>query len=57
MTPKANAFALVPYLPAYSPFYGFFMRFVRLAAYLQEWVFEASYRDPYVPQKVHLVRK
>jgi cellulose synthase/poly-beta-1,6-N-acetylglucosamine synthase-like glycosyltransferase len=57
MTPKANAFALVRYLPAYSPFYGFLMRFVRLAAYLQEWVFKASYRDPYVPQKVHLVRR
>ena len=57
LTPKANAFALIPYLPAYSPFYGFLMRFVRLAAYLQEWVFKASYRDPYVPQKVHLVRK
>jgi len=57
MTPKANAFALIPYLPAYSPFYGFLMRFVRVAAYLQEWAFKASYRDPYVPQKVHLERK
>jgi len=57
MTPKANALALVPYLPAYSPFYGFLMRFIRLAAYLQEWVFRASYHDPYVPQKVHNVRK
>ena len=33
------------------------MRFVRLAAYLQEWVVEASYRDTYVPSKVHRVRK
>jgi len=57
MTPKANALALFPYLPAYSPFYGFLMRFIRLAAYLQEWVLKASYRDPYVPQKVHLARK
>lgn len=57
MTPKANGLALFPYLPAYSPFYGFLMRFIRLAAYLQEWVFKASYHDPYVPQKVHLVRK
>ena len=57
MTPKASALALVPYLPVYSPFYGFLMRFVRLAAYLQEWVFKASYHDPYVPQKVHLERK
>ena len=57
VTPRANALALFPYLFAYSPFYGFLMRFVRLAAYLQEWVFEASYQDPYVPRKVHLVRK
>jgi hypothetical protein len=33
------------------------MRMVRVAAYVQEWVFRASYRDPYVPKKVHLVRK
>ncbi len=55
--PKANALALAPYLIAYSPFYGVLMRLIRLTAYLQEWIFKASYRDPYVPQKVHLVRK
>jgi glycosyltransferase involved in cell wall biosynthesis len=57
MTPKARALSLMPYLLAYSPFYGFLMRMIRIAAYLQEWVFRASYKDPYVPQKVHLVRK
>lgn len=57
MTPKANAMRLMPYLLAYSPFYGFLMRMVRVAAYVQEWVFRASYSDPYVPKKVHLVRK
>jgi len=57
VTPKANAQSLLPYLPAYSPFYGFLMRMVRVVAYLQEWVFRASYRDSYVPKKVHLVRK
>lgn len=57
LTPKANVLALIPYLFAYSPFYGFLMRFVRVAAYLQEWIFEASYRDTYVPAKVHRVRK
>jgi cellulose synthase/poly-beta-1,6-N-acetylglucosamine synthase-like glycosyltransferase len=57
MTPKAHALSLMPYLLAYSPFYGFLMRMIRIAAYLQEWVFRASYKDPYVPQKVHLVRK
>jgi hypothetical protein len=57
VTPKANAMAVLPYIFAYSPFYGFLMRMIRVAAYLQEWVFRASYHDPYVPEKVHLVRK
>ncbi len=56
LTPKAQALGLLAYLPAYSPFYGLLMRFVRLAAYIQEWVFRASYHDTYVPQKVHRVR-
>ncbi len=57
LTPKANALTLVPYLLAYSPFYGFLMRFIRILAYVQEWVFRASYEDSYVPKKVHMVRK
>jgi len=57
MTPKAHALSLMPYLLAYSPFYGFLMRMIRIVAYAQEWVFRASYNDPYVPKKVHLVRK
>jgi cellulose synthase/poly-beta-1,6-N-acetylglucosamine synthase-like glycosyltransferase len=57
MTPKAHALSLLPYLLAYSPCYGFLMRMVRVAAYVQEWVFRSSYFDPYVPKKVHLVRK
>lgn len=32
------------------------MRIIRLSAYLQEWIFEASYADSYVPSKVHLQR-
>lgn len=57
LTPKARAWTLIPYLLAYSPFYGFIMRMVRVAAYLKEWIFQASYKDPYVPKKVHMVRK
>lgn len=57
MTPKAKALTLVPYILAYSPFYGFVMKMVRVAAYLNEWIFDASYKDPYVPKKVHMVRK
>jgi len=34
-----------------------YMRFVRLAAYLQEWLFNASATDNYVPEKVRLLRK
>lgn len=57
LSPKVACFTLLPYVPGYSLFYGLYMRFVRLAAYLQEWVFRASYRDSYVPTKVHLVRR
>jgi cellulose synthase/poly-beta-1,6-N-acetylglucosamine synthase-like glycosyltransferase len=44
------------YMPAYSVMNSYFMRFVRLAAYFEEWVFEASYADSYVPAKVHRQR-
>ncbi len=57
LSPKVACLSLLPYVPGYSLFYGLYMRFVRLAAYLQEWVFLASYHDSYVPTKVHLVRR
>lgn len=57
LTPRVNSLALMPYLLGYSVFYGLIMRFIRLAAYLQEWVFRASYEDSFVPMKVHRVRK
>ena len=57
LTPQVNAVALIPYVVGYSIFYGLIMRFIRLAAYLQEWIFRASYRDSYVPLKVHTVRR
>lgn len=56
VTPYMSVRSLFPYVFGYSLFNGFFMRFVRLAAYLQEWIFKASYRDAYVPEKVHKVR-
>ncbi len=55
-TPKANSLCLLPYVFGYGFFNGIFMRFVRLSAYVQEWIFYASYKDQYVPDKVHLVR-
>ena len=56
-TPKANTLALLLYVPGYSLFNGIYMRFVRLFAYGQEWIFNASAGDNYVPEKVRLVRK
>jgi hypothetical protein len=43
-------------MPAYSIMNSYYMRIIRLCAYLQEWIFEASYSDSYVPSKVHLQR-
>ncbi len=53
---RSKAAALFAYLPGYSVFYGVFMRFVRLFAYVQEWTIKASYADAYVPRKVQLIR-
>ncbi|MEM8573615.1 MAG: glycosyltransferase family 2 protein [Pseudomonadota bacterium] len=57
VTPRLNAIGLIPYVPGYSLFNGFLMRFVRLGAYLDEWIFYSSYQDTYIPQKVHRVRR
>lgn len=55
--PKAPSLRLAPYLLGYSLFNGLFMRFIRLAAYAQEWLFDASSGDCYVPRKVRLLRR
>jgi cellulose synthase/poly-beta-1,6-N-acetylglucosamine synthase-like glycosyltransferase len=54
--PKVLSLRHLFYMPAYSVLNSYFMRFVRLAAYFQEWIFTASYRDSYVPAKVHRQR-
>ena len=56
LTPHVKALGLVPYMFGFSVFNGFVMRFVRLAAYVDEWVFQSSFHDSYVPQKVHDIR-
>jgi cellulose synthase/poly-beta-1,6-N-acetylglucosamine synthase-like glycosyltransferase len=56
-TPRAPSLALAPFVVGFSLFTGVFMRLVRLAAYVQEWLFDASSRDSYVPDKVHLMRQ
>ncbi len=56
-TPRANALPLLAYTPAYSLFSGFVMRNVRLAAYIEEWLFNASADDEYLPAKVRITRR
>lgn len=55
-TPKVLSLRHLLYMAAYSVLNSYVMRFLRLAAYMQEWFFEASYSDSYVPAKVHRQR-
>ena len=55
-TPKVLTLRHLLYMPAYSIMNSYFMRMIRLAAYFQEWIFDASYADSYVPKKVHMQR-
>jgi cellulose synthase/poly-beta-1,6-N-acetylglucosamine synthase-like glycosyltransferase len=43
---------LLPYVPLYGLFMGWWLRSVRLLAYVDEWLFKTSYRAPYVPPYV-----
>lgn len=43
---------LLPYVPLYGPFTGFWLRGVRILAYLDELFFRSSYKEPYVPSYV-----
>lgn len=56
-TPKAKSLELIPYVAGYSFFSSFVMRVIRSIAYVQEWVFDASSKDEYVPRKVNLMRR
>jgi cellulose synthase/poly-beta-1,6-N-acetylglucosamine synthase-like glycosyltransferase len=55
-TPRVLTLRHLLYMPAYSIMNSYYMRIIRLAAYTQEWIFEASYGDSYVPTKVHAQR-
>ncbi|MGE4218432.1 MAG: glycosyltransferase family 2 protein [Alphaproteobacteria bacterium] len=44
--------ALLPYAVTYGLFNAYFLRFVRLAAYVDELIWRKSYRDDYVPLRV-----
>ena len=41
----------LPYLPGMVIYFGYFLRFTRTIAYLQELFFKASYNDPWNPHK------
>ncbi len=56
-TPQSRSLPLLLYTPGYSFFSGIVMRNVRLAAYLQEWIFNASADDEYLPAKVRITRR
>ena len=56
-SPKVKSMQLLPFVVGYSVFSGVFMRFFRLTAYVQEWVFNASSGDSYIPAKVQLLRR
>jgi len=43
---------LLPYVPLYGLFMGWWLRTVRLLAYMDEWFFRSSYKEPYVPHYV-----
>lgn len=46
----------IVFLPGYGLYTGLFMRAVRLWAYAEEWSFDASRRDSYVPSRVSYAR-
>lgn len=56
VTPLVRPAPLIPYIPGFSLYYGLFMRWVRLSAYAQEWIFRASMNDEFVPRKVQRAR-
>jgi len=57
VTPRVRALGLLPYLFGYGFYSSLGMRFLRVAAYAQEWLFVRSIEDGYVPPKVRLTRK
>lgn len=44
-------FRLLPFIPLMTFYTGYYMRFVRTAAYIREWFFYSSFKDPWNPKK------
>ncbi len=57
VTPKFRSLPLLPYVIGFGTFNGIVMHHIRLAAYMREWLFNASVGDNYVPEKVRLIRR
>jgi cellulose synthase/poly-beta-1,6-N-acetylglucosamine synthase-like glycosyltransferase len=49
---KRQYWTLAPYILIYGPFQSYVMRFVRLWAYIQEWIWSTSREDSFAPPKV-----
>lgn len=48
---KKTAWFLYRFMPLMSPYTGYFLRFARLSAHLQELFFRTSYKDEWNPKK------
>lgn len=53
-TSKPRYWRLSPFLAIYGPFQSYVMRFIRLSAYIDEWVLSKSREDEYVPEKARV---
>lgn len=49
---RSGTTRLLPYALLCGPFQAYVVRGIRVAAYLQEWIFRRSYHDTYVPARV-----
>lgn len=47
-----NPTVLLPHLPVFTLYKGYFLRSLRLLAYTSELIFRSSYRDQFYPEKV-----
>ncbi len=52
MIDRPGRWRLLPYTLLLGPFNAFVMRAIRLVAYAQEWIFDRSCRDGFVPRHV-----
>lgn len=52
-TGKGSYWRYVIYMPIYGIFQSYYMRFVRLYAYFDEWIFSTSRQDSFAPPKVN----